>query len=101
MKITYSDIEDETLAGLSGNIFAPPSFANAETGDYHLAAGSPCIDAGHPDPAYNDGDGSRCDMGAFGGTGYGPEYAWVTHVIATWKRLTGTEGLVTASASPF
>ncbi|HEX9973656.1 MAG TPA: T9SS type A sorting domain-containing protein, partial [bacterium] len=29
--------------------------------------GSPCIDAGNPDPAYNDLDGSRNDMGAFGG----------------------------------
>jgi hypothetical protein len=25
---------------------------------------SPCIDAGHPDPGYNDPDGSRCDIGA-------------------------------------
>ncbi|MBC8322151.1 MAG: right-handed parallel beta-helix repeat-containing protein [Candidatus Marinimicrobia bacterium] len=35
--------------------------------DYELSDGSPCIDAGHPDLEYNDLDGSRNDMGAFGG----------------------------------
>jgi hypothetical protein len=37
--------------------------------DYKLSDGSPCIDAGHPDINYNDLDGSRNDMGAFGGPG--------------------------------
>ncbi|MFB0515217.1 MAG: FlgD immunoglobulin-like domain containing protein, partial [Candidatus Neomarinimicrobiota bacterium] len=37
-------------------------------GNYRLAAGSPCIDAGHPDPVYNDLDGSINDIGAFGGS---------------------------------
>ena len=32
--------------------------------EFTLLAGSPCIDAGHPDPVYNDPDGSRNDMGA-------------------------------------
>ena len=32
--------------------------------EFTLSAGSPCIDAGHPDPIYNDPDGSRNDMGA-------------------------------------
>ena len=32
-----------------------------------LGSGSPCIDAGNPDPIYNDHDGSRNDMGAYGG----------------------------------
>jgi len=30
-----------------------------------LLPGSPCIDAGDPDPAYNDPDGSRNDVGAY------------------------------------
>jgi len=36
---------------------------------YGLMPGSPCIDAGDPDPFYDDPDGSRNDMGAvpFGG----------------------------------
>jgi hypothetical protein len=40
-------------------------------GDFHLMAGSPSIDAGNPDPEYNDGDGSRNDQGAYGGPGGG------------------------------
>ena len=31
---------------------------------HELLAGSPCIDAGDPAPAYNDPDGSRNDIGA-------------------------------------
>jgi hypothetical protein len=33
-------------------------------GDYSLQPNSPCINAGDPDPVYNDSDGSRNDMGA-------------------------------------
>ncbi len=34
---------------------------------YFLNEESPCIDAGDPNPVYNDIDGSRNDMGAYGG----------------------------------
>lgn len=47
------------------SIGTDPRFVSAA--DFHLAAGSPCINAGSTDPAYNDGDGSRNDMGAYGG----------------------------------
>ncbi len=40
--------------------------------DFHLQSGSPCIDKGDPDTSYNDTDGSRNDMGAYGG----PEGDW-------------------------
>lgn len=49
-----------------------PLFANALAGDLRLRAGSPCIDAGDPDPRYNDPDGTRNDMGAYGGPLVGP-----------------------------
>lgn len=88
IRISYSDIDDPGFAGFSGNISAPPMFVDASTGDYHLAPASPCIDAGNPDPLHSDADGSTCDMGAFGGTGYAPRQTWVTHIIRRFVDLT-------------
>jgi parallel beta-helix repeat protein len=51
-----------------GSLEADPQFVFTTDGDYFLAPGSPCVNAGHPDAQYNDGtDGSRNDMGAYGG----------------------------------
>ncbi len=50
----------------TGEISQNPLF---EDSDYHLAEGSPCIDAGAPGTEYNDPDGTRNDMGAYGGPG--------------------------------
>ena len=61
--ITYSDIQGG-YAG-TGNINLNPLFVS-ET-DFHLQANSPCINAGNPASGYNDEDGSRNDMGAYGG----------------------------------
>jgi hypothetical protein len=47
--------------GQSGNLAVDPSL----TPDFTLAAASACVDAGNP--AYNDRDGSRADMGLFAG----------------------------------
>ncbi len=47
----------------TGDISADPAFAD----NYYLNAESPCIDAGDPNPVYNDTDGTRNDMGAYGG----------------------------------
>jgi len=68
------------------NTFVDPMFADAANGDYHLAAGSPCIDTGNtlyvaPDhdrdgvsrPLDGDGDGlAAADRGAYehAGTGF-------------------------------
>ncbi len=52
-----------------GDISADPMYVDEPNGDYHLQAGSPCIDSGNPAPAYNDPDGTRNDMGAYGGPG--------------------------------
>jgi hypothetical protein len=49
----------------TGTIHADPQL----TRSYTLGPYSPCIDAGDPDPAYNDPDGSRNDMGAVPFTG--------------------------------
>jgi hypothetical protein len=42
-----------------------PQFTGSVTHDYSLLSSSPCIDSGDPDPAYNDPDGTRNDVGAF------------------------------------
>lgn len=50
-----------------GNLFVDPMFANPEAFDFTLLPGSPAIDAGDPNPAFNDPDGTRNDMGRYGG----------------------------------
>ena len=87
-QVFYSDISQEGFAGINGNIFADPLFADPNNNDYHLKsqAGrwypnvltwiqdeitSLCIDAG--DPASPIGlepfpNGGIINMGAYGGT---------------------------------
>lgn len=55
----------------TGNISADPMFNDPGAGDFGLPEGSPCIDAGDPDAAYNDIDGTRNDLGPTGGPGGG------------------------------
>ncbi len=67
--IIYSDVEGGWFG--EGNIDADPLFADPLNGDYHLTAGSPCIDTGTsvgmPRSDF-EGDsrpqGEGCDMGA-------------------------------------
>jgi parallel beta-helix repeat protein/predicted outer membrane repeat protein len=46
------------------NIFLDPMFADTAAGNFHLRAGSPCIDAGDPLLPY-DPDSTIADIGAF------------------------------------
>jgi len=55
---TYWCIQD--ITNISGELLLGEYF--------HLLPGSVCIDAGNPDPLFNDPDGTRNDMGAFGGS---------------------------------
>ncbi len=57
----YRDMPDQT--DRLGNISADPLFKGKD--DYRLLPGSPCRDSG--DPGINDRDGSRSDMGIYGG----------------------------------
>ncbi len=64
-----------SLEGTTGNISSDPRFtAWSDDGDWSnddfvLRSTSPAIDVGHPSPAYYDADGSRNDLGAYGGPG--------------------------------
>jgi hypothetical protein len=49
------------------NMSQDPKYAGASVADYHLCVDSPCIDRGDPDSSECDPDGSRNDMGAYGG----------------------------------
>jgi len=44
-----------------------------DTTNFVLGASSPARDAGNPDPRFNDIDGTRNDMGIYGGPFYDPE----------------------------
>ena len=50
----------------TGSLSENPLYQDTLTGNYHLQLGSPCIDTGNPLPAYNDPDGSRNNIGAYG-----------------------------------
>jgi hypothetical protein len=66
----YNDVFGCSAANWDGmtpsasNLSKDPRFADASAGDFSLRALSPCIDAGNPDAAFNDPDGTRADIGA-------------------------------------
>jgi hypothetical protein len=76
--VRYSDFHanDSDFGGMpdrtqvSGNRTSDPRFVDEAGGDYHLDAGSSLIDRG--DPGIEDVDGSRSDLGMYGG----PEGTW-------------------------
>jgi len=47
------------------SVFGDPVLIDPPSYNFELGIGSAAIDAGHPDPQYNDPDGSRNDIGAF------------------------------------
>ncbi len=91
--ITYSDVQGGWPG--AGNTNADPLFVDAANGDYHLQAGSPCIDAGDnsaiPAGVIVDLDGNPriingiVDMGAYEGG----------------KKVSGVEGFETGDFSKF
>ena len=58
-----------------GTLYIDPLFVVGE--EPKLQATSPCLNAGTPDPRYNDRDGSRNDIGPSGGAWFDPD-GWTT-----------------------
>jgi len=76
--VDYNDVWNNGLRDATPENYSPPTLdmgdgisAAPQFSDtlFHLLGGSPCVNAGHPDSQYNDTDGSRNDMGAWGGPG--------------------------------
>lgn len=71
--ISYNNLWNNTV---NYGYSAPPGLNDISSNplfidtDYHLDASSPSVDTGNPAPEYNDPDGTRNDMGAYGGKGY-------------------------------
>ena len=63
----YTGVADPT--GVDGNLSVAPRFVSAATRNFTLLATSPSVNAGNPDAAYNDVNGTRNDQGAYGGPG--------------------------------
>jgi len=58
-----------SVSSTAGNLFIDSLFVNPDTADFHLQSASLCIDAGMVSSTYNDPDGTRNDMGVYGGPG--------------------------------
>jgi parallel beta-helix repeat protein len=78
--ISFNDVFGNTVrnydaqtAGVAspgpGDISVNPLFELASSPPFRLSIASPCINAGDSNPIFNDLDGSRNDMGCFGGPG--------------------------------
>ncbi len=71
--VDYSNVEGAQPPAGIGNLNVDPMFANGTGSCDIIVAGSPCVDAGDPDPVHNDVcfppslGGARNDMGAHGG----------------------------------
>ena len=63
---SYGELGGSGIINGDGNISANPLFWASPAGEpeyYDLRPFSPCVDAGDPDPFFNDSDDSRNDMG--------------------------------------
>ena len=94
--ISYNDIYSNAGGNYSGcsagegDISEYPQFIDQTTGDYALEVTSPCINTGRRGDPYNDPDGTRNDMGAYGG----PDCA------SFWPYPSGTPIITNLSATP-
>lgn len=81
---------DQTDTVSPSNISVDPFFINVAKNNYHLESRSLCNNAGDPSTDYNDKDGSRNDIGAYGGPDPLPEF--LTFALTTELSLKGGTG---------
>lgn len=82
LPFTYSVLDASVNPGGTGTFLGLATFVDRAQGDYRLAAGSVAIDAGHPDE--RDADGTRTDLGAFGGVFEGASLCAVRFNQVDW-----------------
>jgi hypothetical protein len=82
-----------------GNRYEDPRFVNASQDDYRLRPDSPLIDTGDPDLALRDRDGSRGDIGAYGGPPPPREIRPVSGAASVLAELFGTYEVLRNSLS--
>ena len=82
LRVLYSITYDDGYGEIYGNFVSVELYDTdpriKSRWDVHLTADSPAIDAGHP--SYQDPDGTRSDIGYFGGP-HAPVYPVITEVI--------------------
>src|SRR5215813_8063834 len=82
-----------------GNRYEDPGFVNAPQENYRLRSDSPLINAGDPDPALHDSDGSRSDIGAYGGPPPLKEVRRASGAPSIFEELFGTPEILRNSLS--
>jgi len=67
VSVQYNDIARpfSNIYPGTGNLNADPLFVDPTNENFYLQWGSPCIDAGNPNIAFQDVDGTTADMGSF------------------------------------
>lgn len=82
----------------STNIYLDPMVQ--DTIDFRLSLGSPCIDAGDPEPFFNDVDSTRNDIGCWGGP-WGESYPYTPVLSQQTKPLPTEFALLPPYPNPF
>ncbi len=72
--VTYTDIQGGWWG--PGNLNQDPMLHDPDAGEFALLYLSPCIDAGWPDAAYNEPDGTRANMGSAYDNDIEPTVVW-------------------------